>query len=167
MRTAPESAEVARRGRRLGLRKILFVCAGNLCRSPMALVVARALQPAFASAFDAAGTQVGRPGEKPDPRAVAVLQRRGYAVPRLRTRPVTLRDLQRHDLVLAMDRLNLNTLRANCPPADHGKLQLFLDAVPGMAGCDVPDPYWGNVQGFERVLDLCEAGVHALLQVPA
>jgi protein-tyrosine phosphatase len=107
---------------------------------------------------DSAGTHSAMVGERPDPRAVAALTRRGYVVGRSRSRQVETRDFSRFDRILAMDASNLASLTRQCPANLHAKLELFLSYAPELGLTDMPDPYYGNAQGFERVLDLCEAG---------
>lgn len=153
--------------RPLQMTKLLMVCMGNVCRSPMAQMVTLHLMAQAGLArnlqIDSAGTHAGRGCDRPDPRAKTVLCGRGYAIGKSRSRQVTERDFGRYDLILAMDQLNLNDLRRLCP-ADHmHKLRLFLEFAQGLNVRDVPDPYYGNVEGFERVLDLCEAGARGLV----
>ena len=119
-------------------------------------------RPRF-SDFDSAGTHAYRRREPPDVRATAALVRRGYAVGKQRSRQVTVEDFDRFDLILAMDYANLEALRELCPPEHSRKLRLFLDFAPGFDGQEMPDPYYGSDQGFERVLDLCEVGAHGLI----
>ena len=144
------------------MTRVLLICMGNICRSPMALAVTRQLAGARLE-VDSAGTHAVRPPQGADPRAAAVLARRGYTPEKRRSRSVTAADFEHFDLLLAMDGANLEDLRARCPPGQAGKLRLFLDFAPGLEGQDVPDPYYGDVPGFERVLDLCEAGARGLL----
>ena len=152
--------------------RVLFVCTGNLCRSPMAQAIGRDLVRGAGLAvrvdFDSAGTQ-SLPGRAAiDPRARAVLKQAGYACGSQRARRVRPQDFAANDLVLAMDTRHLQTLRALAAPEHACKLRLFLDFAPGFEGQDVPDPYYGDAGGFERVLALCEAGVRGLLAaVPA
>lgn len=147
--------------------RILIVCMGNICRSPMAESVARRLvQDAGLSGqfeFDSAGTHAHPNRPRPDPRVKSVLTRKGYELIDRRARPVRPADFERFDLILAMDRENLAGLERNCAAELAHKLHLFLDFTPGLEGTDVPDPFFGDVRGFERVLDLCEAGVRGLL----
>jgi len=152
--------------------RVLFVCTGNLCRSPMAQVVGHTLMRGAGLAvrvdFDSAGTQ-SLPGRAAiDPRARAVLKQAGYACGSHRARRVRPEDFAANDLVLAMDARHLQALRALAAPEQAHKLRLFLDFAPGFEGQDVPDPYYGDAGGFDRVLALCEAGVRGLLAaVPA
>lgn len=147
--------------------KLLMVCMGNVCRSPMAQVVAlhMAEQAGLARDIlvDSAGTHAGASRETADPRAQSVLAARGYPACVSRARQVIERDFDRHDLILAMDQANLNELQRLCPAEHAHKLHLFLEFAQGADGGEVPDPYYGSVEGFERVLDLCEAGARALV----
>ncbi len=158
------------------MTNVLIVCMGNICRSPMAQFVlekqaAQAQLPATVR-IDSAGTQASGSGERPDPRAVAALLRRGYEMGRHRARRVVAQDFDKFDLILAMDADNLKALQKICPEQHLPKLKLFLSfgrrdlTVAEVAAevADVPDPYYGNVAGFERVLDLCESGTRALIQ---
>jgi protein-tyrosine phosphatase len=152
--------------------RVLFICTGNLCRSPIAQAVAHDLMRgaglAVRVAFDSAGTH-SLPGRACiDPRARAVLKQAGYACGSQRARRVRPQNLAANDLVLAMDAGHLQALRALSAPEHAHKLRLFLDFAPGFEGQDVPDPYYGDAGGFDRVLALCEAGVRGLLAaVPA
>jgi protein-tyrosine phosphatase len=151
----------------MGAARILFVCTGNLCRSPMAHAVgqnlARGAGLAVRLDFDSAGTQALQGRASTDPRARAVLTRAGYVFEPHRARRVTPQDLVLNDLVLAMDAGHLDVLRETCEPEHAHKLRLFLDFAPGLEGRDVPDPYFGDLSGFDRVLTLCEAGIRGLL----
>jgi protein-tyrosine phosphatase len=152
------------------MTKILFVCLANICRSPMAQRVTEALadaRPAGLS-MESAGVQVARSGVPPDPRALSALERRGYVGrrgrrSRSRSREVRADDFTRFDLILAMDHTVLDELTRQCPAGESHRLHLFLDFAEGLHGQDVPDPYFGGIQGFENVLDLCEAGARGLL----
>ena len=149
------------------MQRVLVVCTANVCRSPMAESIARfvaqsrGLAPRIEVA--SAGTEVPWPGSLPDARAAAALARHGYPRAPPRARRVTADDFARHDLVLAMDRRNLALLRDAAPREHQAKLSLFLDLSPALRGQDVPDPYYTNSEGFERVLSLCESGVESLL----
>lgn len=149
--------------------KILLVCMGNICRSPMAASVMHAevarRQLADRVALDSAGTLGAHQGEKADRRAVALAQAKGYEhILHERARQVTDDDFERFDLVLAMDRDNLTQLRRVCPAEHRHKLHLFLEYAGVEERSEVPDPYYGNAAGFEAVLKLCEQGVDGVLR---
>lgn len=153
------------------MKKLLVVCMGNICRSPMAQVVLKtqAARAGMASAvtIDSAGTHASHLGEKPDPRGEATLLRRGYEMGRIRSRKVSEQDFERFDLILAMDASNLASMRQICPSDQAHKLSLFMEfgapAAKDGGGLDVPDPYYGNAAGFDRVLDMCELGARQIL----
>jgi protein-tyrosine phosphatase len=146
---------------------VLFVCMGNICRSPMAEGVFRhQVKQAGLSRLivtDSAGTLDYHAGDPPDPRAQAVAARRSYNLSRLRARQVTREDFERFDYLLAMDRDNLAYLHRLGPPDHRAKAQLFLEYATSVGIREVPDPYYGPVEGFERVLDLTEDGSRGLL----
>jgi protein-tyrosine phosphatase len=150
------------------MKTLLMVCMGNICRSPMAkTVMQKMVQGAGLSAeliIDSAGTHAQHLGERPDPRAVAALLRRGYIATPTRSRRLIAQDYEKSDLILAMDTDNLTEIRRTCPPQHQDKLKLFLDFSQELPASEVPDPYYGNQQGFERVLDLCEAGARGLIK---
>jgi protein-tyrosine phosphatase len=147
--------------------KILFVCLGNICRSPTAEGVLRVLAareaPDLALEIDSAGTAGYHVGEPPDPRTRQAAARRGYDLNALRARIVEPLDFERFDLILAMDRDNLRVLRRRAPATAHERLQLFLEFAPDSGIEDVPDPYYGGPNGFEEVLDLVEAAARGLI----
>ena len=146
---------------------ILMVCMGNICRSPTAAaVVGHHLRQAGLAErirVDSAGTLGQHAGQAPDPRACKVARQRGYDMSTLRARGIRNEDFSDFDLILAMDRDNLDHLRRRCPPAHQHKLRLFLDHAGGALSGEVPDPYYGNEAGFERVLDLIESGSQGLV----
>lgn len=148
--------------------RILFVCLGNICRSPTAqgvfehLVAERGLSQVIA--VDSCGTGDWHVGSAPDPRAVAAAGRRGYDLGRLRARQVRPEDFDSFDYILAMDRDNLEDLEAICPASFPGHLGLFLEFAKGSPSRDVPDPYYGGESGFDRVLDLIESASFGLLR---
>jgi protein-tyrosine phosphatase len=147
--------------------KILFVCLGNICRSPTAEAVVRTLAarelPELELEVDSAGTAGYHIGEPPDPRMRAAAARRGYDLTALRARIVEPSDFTRFDLILAMDRENLAVLRRRAPEETRERVRLFLEFAPHGELQDVPDPYYGGPKGFEEVLDLVEAAARGLL----
>jgi len=147
--------------------RILFVCLGNICRSPTAEGVLRALArreaPELVLEVDSAGTSDYHLGAPPDTRARAAAARRGYDLSGMRARRVEAADFERFDLILAMDRENLRALRRSAPAQVHQRLRLFLEFAPQADAEDVPDPYYGGPNGFEEVLDLVEAATRGLL----
>lgn len=147
--------------------QVLFVCLGNICRSPTAEGVVRALAareaPELALEVDSAGTAAYHAGSPPDARTVAAALRRGYELAHLRARVVETGDFSRFDLILAMDRENLAVLRRRAPATAQERLHLFLDFAQGQERREVPDPYYGGANGFEDVLDLVEAATRGLL----
>lgn len=147
--------------------RILFVCMGNICRSPTAEGVFRAQVQAAGLdnliATDSAGTHGYHVGDPPDRRAISAAARRGIDISDLRARRVQTDDFQRFDLVLAMDRSNLGRLARLCPPDAVAWPRLFMDFAPHIATPDVPDPYYGGPDGFEHVLDLAEEASRGLL----
>lgn len=147
--------------------RILFVCTGNICRSPTAEGVARGLirQAGLEGrvVVESAGTQGFHSGEAPDPRTQKAALRRGYDLSRQRARPLEDLDFPRFDLLLAMDRGHLDILQRRSPPVYHPKLRLFMSFARHHQGDEVPDPYYGGEKGFETVLDMCEDAVAGLL----
>lgn len=147
--------------------RVLFVCMGNICRSPTAEGVFRQVveQAGLLEQIeiDSAGTHDYHIDEPPDRRAQAAARQRGIDLSRLRGRQATPVDFERFDYILAMDRENFVQLQSICP-ADHElKLRLFLEFAPDRPEREVPDPYFGGDSGFERVLDMVEEASHGLL----
>jgi protein-tyrosine phosphatase len=147
--------------------RILFVCMGNICRSPTAEGVFRKLVteqlPEWRIEIDSAGTHAYHVGEPPDPRACRAAERRGIDLTRQRARRVTAEDFARFDLVVAMDELNRATLLDVCPPDYHARIRLMMEFAPRLQRKDVPDPYYGGSNGFEQVLDLVEEAAAGLI----
>jgi len=149
-------------------QQVLFVCLGNICRSPTAhgvfeqLVASQGLQNSIS--VDSCGTGDWHIGHSPDARASVEALRRGYDLGHLRARQVSSEDFYQFDYILAMDAQNLNDLRSMCPAGFGGHLGLFLDYAPGTAIREVPDPYYGGDEGFSQVLDLVESASEGLLQ---
>jgi protein-tyrosine phosphatase len=148
--------------------RVLFVCLGNICRSPTAEGVLRGIAAReFAGVplyVDSAGTADYHSGDPPDRRTVAAARRRGYDLSSLRARRVAPADFENFDYILAMDRANLAELEQVGQGIIGGRLGLFLEFAPELRIDEVPDPYYGGTEDFERVLDLCEAGARALLR---
>ena len=148
--------------------RILFVCLGNICRSPTAEGVLRTLAareaPELVLDVDSAGTAGYHVGEPPDPRTREAAVRRGYDLAPLRARIIEPADFERFDLILAMDRENLRVLRRRAPSSAQERVRLFLEFAPDAGLEDVPDPYYGGPNGFEEVLDLVEAATRGLIE---
>jgi protein-tyrosine phosphatase len=147
--------------------KILFVCLGNICRSPTSEGVFRHLlrqeAPELQVEVDSAGTADYHLGEPPDLRSQRAAMRRGIDLGALRARQVTPADFARFDLILAMDRANLLELEAMRPKNSRARVQLFLEYAPELGRLEVPDPYLRDASGFEEVLDLSAAASRGLL----
>jgi protein-tyrosine phosphatase len=147
--------------------KVLFVCMGNICRSPTAEGVFRHKVEAAGMddliQIDSAGTHAYHVGEPPDRRAQAAALKRGFDLSRQRARRVHASDFAEFDFVLAMDRPNLDDLLAICPEHLQDRVTLFLDFAVRSPTREVPDPYYGSGNGFETVLDLVEAAAEGLL----
>lgn len=147
--------------------KILFVCLGNICRSPTAEGVLRAVAarayPHLPLEIDSAGTAGYHVGEPPDRRTIAAARRRGYDLSGLRARRAQTGDFLKFDYILAMDRANLAELESRMPADSKATVALFMSFVPGQEEAEVPDPYHGGTEEFERVIDLCEAAARGLL----
>jgi len=148
--------------------KILFVCMGNICRSPTVEAVARQLAareaPHLDLTFDSAGTADYHIGEAPDGRSQRHARARGYEISGLRARRLTAEDFQQFDLLLAMDEGNLAAMRAVAPDSHVARARLFLSWLPDGRPRAVPDPYYGGTAEFETVLDLAEDGVRAMFR---
>ncbi len=144
--------------------RVLFVCLGNICRSPTAEGVFRAVaeEAGLEVEIDSAGTSGWHIGDPPDPRAQAAAARRGVDLSDLKGRTVSEADFEAFDLIVAMDRSNLARLNAMAPEGSRAEVRLMLDFAPGPAGREVPDPYDGGAQGFENVLDMIEAASRGL-----
>lgn len=153
----------------LNMTKVLFVCMGNICRSPMAEGVFRkmvrdaGLQDVVHIA--SAGTHAYHVGEPPDVRAQQSARKRGYELTDLRARQVTQEDFHEYDLVLAMDWENLALLQQQCPRSQKHKLHLLMRYAGEFEAATVPDPYYGGAEGFNTVLDYVEDACQGLLDV--
>jgi protein-tyrosine phosphatase len=147
--------------------RVLFVCTGNICRSPTAEGVFRHVAAAAGLSdrfqIDSAGTHGYHIGEPPDSRSVAQARARGYDLSALRARQFTAADYADFDLLLAMDRGHLKIMRRLASPHDAERARLFLSFAPECGIDDVPDPYYGDERDFAQALDLIERGSRALL----
>ncbi|CAN7302990.1 low molecular weight protein-tyrosine-phosphatase [Pararhizobium sp. LjRoot238] len=142
--------------------RILFVCLGNICRSPLAEGIFRHLSRGYPVEVDSAGTGGWHIGDLPDRRSIAVAGRHGIDITGQRGRKIDASDFEAFDLIFAMDRNNLATLRALAPPAARRKLHLFLDYTLGVER-DVPDPYYEGPEGFEAVYSMLFEGCSSLI----
>lgn len=147
---------------------VLFVCMGNICRSPMAEgifrreIIKAGLQDKVH--VDSAGTHSYHVGARPDQRAQNAVSRRGVNISELRGRQVADVDFERFDYILAMDRANLDNLKRRAPARWHGKIRLLLSFSRKYPNLDVPDPYYGGQSGFEENLDMIEDAVQGLIR---
>jgi len=146
---------------------VIFVCLGNICRSPTAHAVFRDLVEKEGLVadmlIDSAGTASWHKGKTADRRAIQTAQNRGIDMMDLRSRPVDMGDLMTFDYVLAMDYANYDDLKQMALPEHHSKIKLFLDFADEVPEDEVPDPYYGGPQGFDHVFDLVTAASHGLL----
>jgi len=147
---------------------VLFICMGNICRSPTAQGVFRHLVEKEGLSHliqtDSAGTIAYHVGEQPDRRARQTALKRGVDLSDLRARKARAEDFEAFDYLIAMDRLNYNDLLEICPPGREERLHLFLDFAPNRPEDEVPDPYYGGAAGFDRVFDLVEEASRGLLK---
>ena len=149
--------------------KVLFVCMGNICRSPTAEGVFRRKlsEKNLEDKVDvaSAGTHGYHVGEAPDQRTQRAAARRGYDLSRIRARKIAPQDIDYFDLILAMDRNSLEALHLVCPPERFDRLGLFMDYSKNFDDDEVPDPYYGLGQGFDLVLDMVEDATDGLVEL--
>ncbi len=147
---------------------VLFVCLGNICRSPTAHGIFRHLvrEEGFESLIeiDSAGTAAFHIGKAPDSRSILVAKERGIDMSDLRARQVDLGDFYQYDYVLAMDEANFYHLKEMALPEHDGKIKMFLEYTDAFSETEVPDPYYGGAQGFDHVFDLVESASKGLLE---
>jgi protein-tyrosine phosphatase len=152
----------------LPARRVLFVCMGNICRSPTAEGVFRKFlqerAPELGVHVDSAGTHAYHVGAPPDPRALRAAERRGVDLRDKRARQIVAEDFAHFELVLAMDEVNRAELLERSPPEYHARIRLLLEFAPRLGRREVPDPYYGGANGFEHVLDLVEEAVPGVLE---
>lgn len=150
------------------MTRLLFVCTGNICRSPTAegvmraMLTQRGLQDVIA--VDSAGTNDYHTGERPDSRSRETARQRGIDLNAIRARVVEPDDFDNFDYILAMDRSHLKKLCRMTDARGKQRVHLFLSFLDGDNGRDVQDPYYGGPQGFENTFDLVESGCQALLE---
>lgn len=167
MRTCHEFGHGGTLGWREPVIRVLFVCMGNICRSPMAegvftsLAAAQGLKRRVAA--DSAGTHGYHIGQAPDPRAQEVAAARGIDLAAMRARKIRRADFTKFDFLLAMDRANFDHMASLAPKGADGRLGLLVDYAPKLAADEVPDPYYGARDGFEDVFDIVDTGVRGLL----
>lgn len=145
--------------------KILFVCLGNICRSPTAHAVFRQLATTqgLPCEVESAGTSASHKGDAPDPRSIKAAA--DYSFKGIKSRPVLSTDFVEYDLILAMDQQNLTDLTKRCPPEQQHKLKLLMQYHPEYPKWqEVPDPYYGGPRGFAVVFDLIEQSCQQLLR---
>jgi protein-tyrosine phosphatase len=149
--------------------RVLFVCMGNICRSPTAEGVfrKRLRESHLEDKVDvaSAGTHGYHIGEAPDQRTQRAASRRGYDLSSIRARKIAPQDLDYFDLILAMDRNSLEALHLVCPPERTERLGLFMDYSKNFEDDEVPDPYYGLGQGFDLVLDMVEDATKGLIDL--
>ena len=145
--------------------KVLFICLGNICRSPTAEAVfkARAAAAGLKVHAESAGTSGWHIGEAPDPRSIEAGEARGYSFAGQASRKVIRADFGNFDHILAMDHNNVTALKEICPDSYHSRIGLFLDYVPNGSIREVPDPYYCGDTGFSHVLDLIEQASDGLI----
>ena len=146
---------------------VLFVCMGNICRSPAAEGVfrhkVRAAGLETEIHIDSAGTHGYHEGEPPDPRSIDAAAERGIDISSQRSRPVRTSDFSDFDMIIAMDDDNIAALESKCPRRDRNKIHRLLDFAVKTALREVPDPYYGGARGFEKMMDLLDDGLEGLL----
>jgi protein-tyrosine phosphatase len=151
------------------MTKVLFVCMGNICRSPTAQGVFRKMVAdaglESCVVIESVGTHAYHVGEPPDARAQQAAKRRGYEIGDLQARQITQEDFRNFDLILAMDWENLALLQQQCPRAHKHKLHLLMRFAGEHDAATVPDPYYGGPEGFNTVLDYVEDACQGLIEV--
>ncbi|WP_462160035.1 low molecular weight protein-tyrosine-phosphatase [Pseudoalteromonas sp. GB56] len=141
--------------------KIMFVCLGNICRSPTAHAIARKIAIDMKGQYEisSSGTSAYHIGHKPDARSVTHGNKRGYDFKGIRAQQLTIQDFFTHDYILTMDNQNFEAARSIMPSGSRAKLMPLMAFHPGENITEVPDPYYGGAQGFDLVVDLCEQAI--------
>lgn len=151
--------------------RVVFVCSANICRSPLAEGLMRKKLREHGLhkmvGVDSAGTRASQPGHRPDVRVQQLAKVNKVSLRRIKARPLTQRDFIRHDYVLAMDHSNMKDMEVMCPPALRHKLALLMSYAPQYGLDEVPDPYYGNLQGFEEIYGFIDAAVTGLTETIA
>ncbi|KWV95817.1 low molecular weight protein-tyrosine-phosphatase [Erythrobacter sp. AP23] len=147
--------------------RILFVCLGNICRSPLAEAAFRraAAEASLDVEVDSAGTADYHVGEPPDPRSIEEAERRGIDIRHYRGRQLSTRDFHEFDFILGMDRSNMANIGRVDPGDGKARVAMLLDIVPGQQGREVADPWYGGPEGFSTTWHEVDAGARALLAV--
>ena len=147
------------------MKNILFVCLGNICRSPSAEAVFRKKASALSLdlIFDSAGTSGNHVGERSDQRSIKHAEQRGYEMTHL-ARQIAPADFERFDLILVMDQNNFKSVEKICPAKFHGKIKMLADYCKTEAYVEVPDPYYGAANDFETVIDIIEEAWEGFLR---
>jgi protein-tyrosine phosphatase len=145
---------------------VLFVCTGNICRSPSAegILRKRLQEQGLEVVVDSAGTHGYHVGDAPDQRSIRAAAKRGYDISKLKARRISSEDFERFDFVIALDDDHMRLMRQVCPPEQQHKLREMMAFAPTAAHREVPDPYYGPAEGFELVLDLLEEAIEGLLK---
>lgn len=150
------------------MTRVLFVCLGNICRSPTAQGVFEKIvvEAGWSDRIeiDSAGTHAYHQGEPPDERAQMEAAQRGIDLSVQRARAIVEADFHEFDYIVAMDSSNYSVLSSRCPPERRERVMRLLDFAPDLGETDVPDPYYGGQHGFSRVLDLVDAGARGLFE---
>lgn len=147
---------------------ILLVCSANICRSPMAAGILRlefeqrGLQRKIR--VDSAGTHASQPGRSADSRAQKICRLQGIDLRKCRARQVTEQDFHHFDHILAMDQRNCRWLLDNCPEPYRERISLLGAWIPGESSVEIPDPYYGNMSGFEKVFEVLQKSVHGFVE---
>ena len=148
------------------IKSVLFICTGNICRSPTAegIFRKRVEELGLDVVVDSAGTHGYHVGDAPDPRSIKAAAKRGYDISKLRGRKLSSEDFARFDFVVALDDEHMRLMRRNCPPELQHKLHDMMRFAAKAGHLEVPDPYYGPAEGFELVLDLLEEAIEGLLK---